>query len=282
MAGIVGVADLHLGHYVVKLAANISLLWSELPFLDRFDAAAAAGFTAVEVLFPYDISANEMQAAMRRNGQQMVLINAPPPNYTGGLRGFAARPGAEDRFRHDMRRVFRYAQALGVELVHVMSGDGRGEDCFDAMVENLKWASRHAPKHLTLTIEPLNDQDMPGYFLNDYGLAARMLDAVKKSNVRLQFDSYHAQVIHGDAVDVWRRYGLRAAHVQVGDVPGRVPPGKGKVDFDVLLDTIAGSGYDGWISAEYNPGDKPTEDSLRWMKKFRTAIARYQRKSKSA
>ena len=266
----------------MKLAANLSLLWSELPFLDRFDAAATAGFTAVEVLFPYEIGASEMLQAMRRNGLQMVLINAPPPNYTGGLRGFAARPGGEDRFRHDMRRVFRYAQALGVEMVHVMSGDGKGEACFDAMLDNLKWASRQAPKDVTLTIEPLNAEDMPGYFLNDYELAARVLDAVRKPNVRLQFDSYHAQTIHGDAVEVWQRHGRRAAHIQVGDAPGRAPPGTGKVDFDALLAAIATSGYDGWISAEYNPGTKFTEDSLRWVKKFRTALARYRQKSKSA
>lgn len=255
----------------MKLAANLSLLWSELPFLDRFDAAAAAGFTAVEVLFPYDIAAPEMLAAMRRNGLEMILINAPPPNYTGGLRGFAARPGGEERFKHDMRRVFRYAEALGVQIVHVMSGDGRGQECFDTMVENLKWASRQAPKELTLTIEPLNGKDMPGYFLDDYALAARVLDAVKKPNVRLQFDSYHAQVIHGDAVEVWKRYGLRAAHVQIADAPGRVAPGKGKVPFGKLLSAIAASDYAGWISAEYHPGDRPTEESLRWMKKFRAA-----------
>ncbi len=225
----------------------------------------------MEVLFPYDIGAHEMQAAMRRNGLEMILINAPPPNYTGGLRGWAARPGGEKRFQHDMRRVFRYAQALGVRLVHVMAGDGRGQDCFDTMVGNLKWASRQAPKGVTLTIEPLNAGDMPGYFLNDYALAARVLDAVKKPNVRLQFDSYHAQVIHGDAVDVWQRYGLRAAHVQVGDAPGRVVPGKGKVQFNKLIEAIAAADYGGWIAAEYNPGDRPTEESLRWIKKFRSA-----------
>ena len=219
---------------------------------------------------------------MRRNGLQMILINSPPPNYTGGMRGFAARPGGEKRFQHDMRRVFRYAQALGVRLVHVMSGDGRGEECFDTMVENLKWASRQAPKELTLTIEPLNDQDMPGYFLNDYALAARVLDAVKKPNVRLQFDSYHAQVIHGDAVDVWRRYGLRAAHVQFGDAPGRVAPGRGKVQFAKLMEAMAETDYSGWISAEYSPGDRPTEESLLWIKKLRSKARNLQKAGPAA
>jgi hydroxypyruvate isomerase len=251
-----------------RLAANLSLLWPELPFIERFDASAAAGFEFVEVLFPYDISVQDMQRAMRRTGQQMILLNAPPPNYTGGPRGFAAREGGEERFQHDMRRVFRYAEALGVKFVHVMSGEGAGEAAFETFVGNLKWASRAAPKGVTLTIEPLNTKDMPGYFLNDYALAARVLDAVRKSNVRLQYDSYHAQMIHGDALEVWRRYGLRAAHVQIGDAPGRVAPGLGEVDFPGLLALIDESGYAGWMSAEYHPGGTPTEDTLRWMKGF--------------
>ncbi len=256
---------------MVKLAANLSLLWPELPFIERFDAAAAAGFEAVEVLFPYDTGAREMQMAMRRTGLKMILINGPPPNYTGGERGFAARPGGQARFQHDMRRVFRYAQALGVQVIHIMTGDGAGQEAFDTCVENLRWASRKAPKGITLTIEPLNPDTMPGYFLNDYGLAADILDAVKKPNVRLQFDSFHSQMIHGDALEVWNRYGLRCAHVQIGDAPGRVPPGRGKVDFTALFNAIRNSGYDGWISAEYHPGDQPTEKSLRWMKKIRAA-----------
>ncbi len=257
----------------MKLAANLTHLWPELPFLERFDAAAAAGFEAIEVLFPYDFGAHDMMAAMRRAGLSMLLINAPPPNYTGGPRGFAARVGGEDRFQHDMRRVFRYAGALGVKFVHVMAGEGEGEAAFDTFVNNLKWASRAAPKGLTLTIEPLNAKDMPGYFLNDYGLAAKVLDAVKKSNVRLQYDSYHAQVIHGDAVDIWNRYGLRVAHAQVGDAPGRVAPGEGTVDFPSLIKAMSKTNYKGWISAEYGPGNRPTEDSLRWMSKLRTAAA---------
>ncbi len=256
----------------MKFAANLTLLWPELPFLDRFDAAAAAGFDTVEVLFPYDIAVNEIHNAMRRNGQRMILINAPPPNYTGGLRGFAARPEGQGRFQHDMKRAFRYAEALGVKIIHVMSGDGEGRECFNMMVTNLKWASRQAPKGITLTVEPLNNHDMPGYFMNDYYLAAKVLDAVKKPNVRLQYDSYHAEVIHGDAVEIWKHFGLRAAHVQFGDAPGRIAPGTGKVDFDALLRAMQESDYSGWISAEYVPGTATTEDSLRWLGKFRKLV----------
>ncbi len=249
-----------------KVAANLSLLWPELPFLERFDAAASSGFEAVEVLFPYDIAVRDIQRAMLRTGLSMLLLNAPPPNYTGGIRGFAATIGGQARFQHDMRRAFRYAEALGVKFIHVMTGEGEGQAAFDTVVENLKWASRQAPKGITLTIEPLNRQDMPGYFLCDYPLAAKVLDAVKKPNVRLQYDSYHAQMIHGDALEIWRRFGLRAAHVQIGDAPGRVPPGKGAVDFTALLDLMDASGYDGWISAEYHPDEIQTENTLRWMK----------------
>ncbi len=255
----------------VKLAANLSLLWQELPFLDRFDAAAAAGFPAVEVLFPYDISVRDMQMALRRNGLRMILMNGPPPNYAGGPRGFAAIPGGRDRFRHDMKRSFRYAETLGVQFLHVMAGNSNGPDAFDAMVENLRWASRNAPKGLTLTIGPFSKADMPGYFLSDYRMTARILDAVRKPNVRLQYDSYQADMIHGDAVEIWRRFGLRAAHVQLGDSPGPVAPFEGTIDFAMLFREIENSGYQGWISAHYKPGQRATEESLRWIKKLKFA-----------
>lgn len=247
-----------------KLAANLSFLWPELPFLDRFGAAAAAGFSGVEVLFPYDTPVPEMQTVLRDTGLKMVLINAPPPNYTGGVRGFAANPDRRERFQHDFRRVMRYAEVLGVKHVHVMAGEGTGDVAFSTFVENLRWAARMAPKGMTLTIEPLNPVDAPGYFLNDFALAARVLDAVKKPNVRLQYDAYHAQMIHGNAVDVWQRYGLRAAHVQISDGPGRGAPGDGEIDFAALFKAMDETGYDGWISAEYKVDSDQTEKTLGW------------------
>jgi hydroxypyruvate isomerase len=203
----------------------------------------------------------------------MLLINAPPPNYTGGEPGYAAIPGGEGRFQHDMRRAFRYAEALNVSFIHIVTGQAEGEEAFKTLVKNLKWASRSAPKGLTLTIEPLNPIDFPGQFLNDYGLAAKVLDAVKKSNVRLQFDAYHAQAIHGDAVEIWNRYGLRAAHAQIADTPGRTPPGKGDIDFKALFAAMSEQGYSGWIAAEYKAGERPTEETLDWLSKFRQRVA---------
>ena len=248
----------------LKFAANLSLLWPELPYLDRFDAAAAAGFRAVEVLFPYDVAVKETVRALQANGLELILLNAPPPSYTGGPRGFAADPALVDRFRHDIVRAFRYAEALGASFLHVMTGPGEGDAAFDTLVSNLDWAASRAPDALTLTIEPLNTIGMPGYFLNDYGLAADVLGALEAPNVALQYDSFHAQVIHGDAVAVFESHLPLIGHIQIGDAPDRTAPGTGTVEFDRLFDRIAALGYDGWISAEYHP-EKPTERGLGWM-----------------
>ena len=248
----------------LKFAANLSHLWPELPYLDRFSAAADAVFSAVEVLFPYDIAAKETQRALMANGQRMILINAPPPNYTGGARGFAAEPDKIDRFRYDMKRVFRYADALGVAFVHVMTGYAEGAEAKATLIENLRWASGIAPNGLTLTLEPLSAEAQPGYFLNDYALASEVLQAVGTPNVGLQYDSYHAQLIHGDAVSVFDQYQPMIRHFQIGDAPYRSPPGTGAVDFEALFARIEASGFDGWISAEYTPG-KLTEETLGWL-----------------
>lgn len=247
----------------MRYAANLSLLWPELPYLDRFEAAAAAGFTGVEVLFPYDIAVKETQRALLAHGLEMVLINAPPPNYTGGDPGYAAQPEMIARFRRDIQRTFRYAAALGVSFVHVMAGVADGPDARTVMIENLGWASDEAPEGVTLTIEPLNPVAQPGYFLNDYALAADILRTVDRSNVGLQYDSYHAQMIHGDAVAVFETYAALICHVQVGDAPDRTAPGTGCVDFSALIAKTRDLGYEGWISGEYHPGG-PTETTLSW------------------
>ncbi len=249
----------------MKPAANLSLLWPELPYLDRFDAAAASGFEAVEILFPYDLAAKETHRALVRNGLQMILLNAPPPNYSGGARGFGAVPGSEGRFQHDMRRAFRYAKALGAGMIHVMSGEAEGDEAQETFVRNLQWAAEAAPKGLTLMVEPLNPVSMPGYFMNDYALAAKVLEAVERPNVALQYDCFHAQMIHGDAVAVFRQYAAIIGHVQLGDAPDRTAPGTGTVRFADLFDAMRACDYKGWIAAEYHPGG-PTEKTLDWMR----------------
>lgn len=249
----------------MKAAANLSHLWPELPYLDRFDAASAAGFAGVEVLFPYDIPAKDTQRALVRGGLEMVLINAPPPNYTGGTRGFAAVAGSEGRFAHDMRRAIRYAQALRVPMIHVMSGPAEGEAARHVMTQNLREVAATAPEGLTLLLEPLCPQAQPGYYLNDYALAARIVADVDAPNVKLQFDSYHAQMIHGDAVAVFETYRDIIAHVQIGDAPDRSAPGSGNVDFAALFEVMRGAEYAGWVSGEYTPGSD-TVATLDWMR----------------
>lgn len=248
-----------------KFAANISLLFSELPYVERFEAAAAAGFDGVEILAPYEFAAKDTQRALMANGLQLVLINAPPPNYTGGTPGYAAVPGGEDRFQRDMRRVMRYCEVLRPQKIHLMAGYVQGDDAHETFVRNLQWAADHAPDQ-QFTIEPLNSGDQPGYFLDDYNLAAEVLEAVGRANVGLQYDAYHAQMIHGDAMKVWESFGPMAAHVQIGAAPARSEPGTGPVDFAALFDAIDASGYSGWVSAEYTPSTLRTQDSLGWMK----------------
>lgn len=247
----------------LQYAANISHLFAELPFFDRFEAAAAAGFEAVEILCPFDQPAKDIQRALTRNGLKVILFNAPPPNYTGGERGFAAVPGLESRFLHDMRRAIRYADVLKPMYIHVMAGVASGDQAKTIFIKNLKEACKRTPKGLILTIEPLNAVAMPGYYLNSYELAAEVIEQVGAENLRIQYDSYHAQMITGDAVATYEKYRDLIAHIQVGDAPDRTEPGTGTVDFKSLFAAIRSGGYTGWISGEYTQSTK-TIETFKW------------------
>jgi hydroxypyruvate isomerase len=242
-----------------RFCANLSLLFTELPFLERFGAAKAAGLEAVEVLFPYDDPVADILDRLDRTGLPLALINCPPPNYTGGSRGFAAVPGAEDRFRTDFRRAARYAATLGAQHLHVMAAVAEGAQARATFAANLAWAAQAAPK-LSLTIEPINRGDMPGYFLADYALALEILAEVGAPNLRLQFDSYHAQRITGDVLGTWARVRAHVAHVQVAGYEGRHEP-----DDPAFLRRLDADGYRGWVSGEYVPRGR-TEDGLQWMR----------------
>ncbi|MGR3712664.1 MAG: hydroxypyruvate isomerase family protein [Shimia sp.] len=235
-----------------------------MPELDRFDAAAEAGFEAVEILFPYDMQASDILSALARNKLTLELINCPPPNYTGGPRGFAAVPESRDRFRHDFKRALRYANALGARLLHIMSGPAQGPEARATFVENLRWASDLAQKQ-KLTIEPINNFDMPGYFLNDFDLAAEILDEVAAPNLALQFDTYHAFRIHGDVAACWAKHSDRVGHVQIGGLPARNEPAGGPFDYPAFFKMLDATGYDGAVSAEYFPSGKTTQSGLGWM-----------------
>ncbi len=246
-----------------RFAANLTFLFTELPFLDRFAAAKRAGFDGVEVLFPYETAVQEIQAALRDNQLTYVLQNAPPPNWTGGVRGFAALPQGEHRFRYDFDRATRWAQFLKPEVIHVMAGRASGLVARATYVKNLKWAAGRTPRQM-LTIEPINANDMPGYYLDSFDLAASILDEVSEPNLKLQFDAYHAQTITGDAIATWRRYYRRVAHVQIAGYPGRAEPQGGEIDYTAFFAELDQCGYRGWVSAEYTPAGR-TAAGLDWL-----------------
>lgn len=246
----------------MKPAANLSLLWPELPFESRFAAAAAAGFKAVEVLFPYGPDTGITKAALAEHDLKLILLNAPSP--LSDPRGFAAQPDAVAAFRADILTALDCAASLGAPFIHVMTGEAAGEAAKATLIDNLRWASDVAPDGITLTLEPLNRVSMPGYFLSDYGLAADILAAVERPNIALQYDSFHAQMIHGNATRVYETYRDLIAHVQIGDAPDRSGPGAGEIDFESLFAALQAAGYAGWISGEYHPG-RPTEETLDWM-----------------
>ena len=246
-----------------RFAANLSMLFRELPLLERPSAARDAGFAGVEILFPYDEPGHLIRQALDRAGLPLILINTPPPNWTGGDRGFAAIPGGEERFRHDFRRALRYAQVLGARHIHVMAGVAEGPEARDTFIRNLAWAAATAPEQ-PLTIEPINTHDMPGYFLDDFDLAAEVLDTVGAPNLALQFDAYHAHRITGDVMGTWAAHGHRAAHVQVAGYPGRHEPAGGEIDYPAFFARLDSDGYAGFVSGEYTPEGR-TEDGIGWI-----------------
>src|SRR6056297_2586198 len=248
-----------------RFAANLSMLFREVPLPERFAAARAAGFEAVEVLFPYDDPATELRRALDSAGLPLILFNTPPPNWTGGERGFAAVPGRETRFRHDFTRALRYGELLRPRILHVMAGMAEGAEADRVFVDNLKWAAAEAP-HLTLTIEPINIIDMPGYYLDDFGRAAAILEEVDAPNLALQFDAYHAHRITGDVMGTWMAHGHLAAHVQVAGAEGRHEPVRGAIDYPAFFAKLDADGYTGFVSGEYTPSGPTTEAGLGWMR----------------
>lgn len=244
-----------------RFAANVTMLFTEVPMLARPDLAREAGFDGVEVLFPYDHAPKDWQAALA--GMPVALINTHPGDWAAGDRGHAAVPGSEDAFRASFLRAAELAALLGAGRVHVMAGVARGPQAEAVYVENLAWAAEQAPE-MKLTIEPLNPDDMPGYFLNDFDQAARIVDDLALPNLGIQFDLWHAARIHGNADAVWSRHKARVNHVQIAGFPGRNEPGGGGFDLTGLCAELDDAEYDGFISAEYMPA-RATVHGLMWL-----------------
>lgn len=267
-----------------RFAANLSLLYPELPFLDRFAAAAADGFQGVEYLFPYEHAPEQLAALLRAHGLQQVLFNAPPGDFAAGERGLACLPGREAEFRAAIGAALRYAAVLDCPRIHVMAGllppGAERADVQPTFVANLRWAAAEAARQgVTLLIEPINQRDMPRFFLNRQDHAHELVAQIGAANVQVQMDLYHCQIVEGDVAMKIRQYlpTGRVGHFQVAGVPERHEPDRGELNCDYLFRVIdevaAQSGWDGWIGCEYRPaaGSTPggTSAGLAWLRRWR-------------
>ncbi|TBY84625.1 2-oxo-tetronate isomerase [Rhizobium leguminosarum] len=251
-------------------AANLTMMFNEWAFLDRFDAAADAGFAAVEYLFPYEATPEAIAERLARNNLQQALFNLPPGDWAAGERGIAALPGRFDALKADVERALDYAAATGVRRLHLMAGiaDLHDEDASSCYRRSVTYAAgRLAEKGIDLLLEPINGRNMPGYFLNDFGAAERLIAECGLPNLKLQFDIYHRQIIHGDVTMALRRLLPIAGHIQIASVPSRNEPDGEELNYPYLFGEIDRLGYDGFVGCEYIPRGH-TLDGLGWFKPF--------------
>lgn len=254
-----------------RFTANIALLFPDLPFLDRIDAAAQAGFSMVECHFPYDIPLDALSARLDAAGVRMTGINTRPGDPEAGDWGRAAMPGKEALFRADLEEALTYGAALGVRGIHVMAGHPAPGDFRQAhatYVANLRLAAERAAAHgITILVEPLNAVDRPGYFVPRIDPLAEIVAEVDRENVKLLFDFYHVQIMDGDLIRRFRRHLPLVGHVQIAAVPDRGEPDGGEIAYGAILAEIEASGYDGLIGLEYKPrGDSAA--GLAWMNRL--------------
>jgi hydroxypyruvate isomerase len=249
-----------------RFAANLSLMFNEHPFLDRFDAAAAAGFTAVEFLFPYDHKPEEIAERLKRNNLTQALFNLPPGNWDAGEKGFAARPDKFEALQQSLNTALPYALATGVKRVHLMAGIADRDDTQNGVAfrRSLAVAAHFfAPHGIDVVIEPLNKRDVPGYFLDDFGYAHDLIRELNIPNLKLQFDIYHCQILHGDVAMRLRAMMPIIGHVQIASVPSRNEPDGEELNYPFLFEELDRLGYGGFVGAEYRPRGA-TVDGLRW------------------
>ncbi|GAB4400587.1 MAG: hydroxypyruvate isomerase family protein [Rhodoferax sp.] len=256
-----------------RFAANLSMMYPEHDFLDRFAAAAADGFRAVEFLFPYAYAPQEIARRLEEHGLTQALFNLPPGNWDSGERGLAALPGRQNEFFAGVQQALAYAQATGCRRLHVMAGIvPKGMDAalvHRTYVANLRHAAQHfAPHGITLLIEPINARDMPGYFLTHQQQAHDIVAEVDAPNLKVQMDLYHCQITEGDLLMKLRRHLTGIGHLQIASVPQRQEPDTGEVNYRWLFDAIDALGYPGYIGCEYRPR-AGTSDGLGWFAPYR-------------
>ena len=255
-----------------KFAANLTMLFNEVPFLDRFERAAKANFQAVEFLFPYAFAAADIRQRLDANGLKLVLHNLPAGDWDAGERGIACLPDRIDEFREGVAKAITYATALGVGQLNCLAGKAPiGAD--DAVLRktfaaNLKFAAAEFKQAgLRLLIEPINSYDIPGFYLNRTAQAISILDEVGASNAFVQYDIYHAQRMEGELAATMKKHLARIGHIQLADNPGRNEPGSGEINWPFLFAHIDDIGYTGWIGCEYKPATT-TEAGLGWRQRL--------------
>ncbi len=259
-----------------RFAANLTMMYNEHAFLDRFSAAAKDGFKGVEFLFPYEYAAAELQKRLQDNGLTQALFNAPPGDWAAGERGIASLPGREDEFKRSVATGLEYAQVLGNNKLHVMAGliqpqqdRARHRAVY---LENLAYAAAEAAAHgVTIVIEPINTRDIPGFFLNRQDDAQAICAEVGARNLQVQFDLYHCQIVEGDLAVKLKRDMVRPqagiGHIQIAGVPERHEPDIGEINYPYLFELIDALGYQGWIGCEYRPRGA-TSEGLGWLRQW--------------
>ncbi len=253
---------------MLKFAANLSWLFLEWPFLDRFAAAADAGFTAVEYLFPYDHAPGDIAQRLARHNLKQVLFNLPPGDFAAGERGLAGLVGREQEFRASVETALNYARATATPRLHLMAGIAEGGEAIAAYQDALKFACEAAAAHgIEILIEPINGRDIPGYLMNDFGLAEWLIHESKLPNLRLQFDIYHRQILHGDVTRGLELLLPITGHIQIASVPARHEPTTGELDDARVFETLIRLGYGGHIGCEYRPANG-TLAGLSWVRPF--------------
>ena len=258
-----------------KFAANLSMMFTEVPFPQRFAEAAKAGFTGVEFLFPYEYKPEEVAGWLKDNKLQNVLFNMPPGNWAGGERGLASLPDRVDEFRKGVATAISYAKVMGTPRLHAMAGNfpaGADRAKHRAVyVENLRYAARELAKHnLMLVIEPINLRDMPAFFLSTQGEGHAIREEVGEPNLKVQMDFYHAQVQEGDIITKLRKYFNNIGHIQIASVPERNEPDSGELNYPYLFRLLDEMKYEGWVGCEYRPKGA-TVQGLGWFKPFSAA-----------
>lgn len=257
-----------------RFAANLTMMYNEHPFLERFRAASADGFAGVEFLFPYAHEAALLRTRLDDAGLEQVLFNCPPGDWDAGERGLAALPQRVDEFRAGVETALHYAEVLGARRLHVMAGlvqaGSERQRQRDVYVANLAYAAQQAALHgIEVLIEPINTRDMPGYFLTHQQQAHAICREIGASNLNVQCDLYHCQIMEGDLAMTLRRDIAGIGHIQIAGVPQRHEPDGGEVNYPYLFSLIDELGYQGWVGCEYRPRAS-TSEGLKWLRAVRT------------